>query len=96
MPKLPYGKYKGEDYRNVPSEYLEYLIEMAEKSIADCSAELERRAAAGGVDGDWAEKIISAGLRQLARQHHPDAGGDGEAMTAINGAADMLRHAVRR
>jgi hypothetical protein len=90
------GKFNGENIRSVPTDYVERLIVMAETSIADCNPELERRVAAKGIGVSWAEKPISIGLRSFARQHHPDAGDDVDAMQVINGAGDMLRPAVRR
>lgn len=37
------------------------------------------------------DEIVGAGLRTLARRHHPDVGGDVEHMQALNHAADWLR-----
>jgi hypothetical protein len=42
-----------------------------------------------------AEELIGAGVKQLARRYHPDAGGTHEQMIAVQVAADALRHAAR-
>ncbi len=42
-----------------------------------------------------ADAIVGAGLRSLARRHHPDVGGDGRRMSELNNAADWLRQQVR-
>ncbi len=50
-----------------------------------------------GIDRAAAEQIISAGVRELAKKHHPDkGGGSSEIMTAVNGAADWLRDQILR
>lgn len=96
MPTLRFGKFRGQDIRDVPSEYLEFLFEGAERTLVECREELERRRVAEEADLSWAERIVSAGQRQLARQHHPDLeGGSTETMQEINLAADALREAVR-
>lgn len=40
-------------------------------------------------------ELIAAGRRALARQHHPDVGGDLERMRAINCTADDLESGLR-
>lgn len=40
--------------------------------------------------------IIKHGVRDLARQHHPDVGGDPETMRAILAARDWLNEQVRK
>ena len=39
-------------------------------------------------------ELIDAAYRTLARLHHPDVGGDPEAMRALNDARDALRESV--
>jgi hypothetical protein len=41
------------------------------------------------------EELVGAGLKVLARRHHPDVGGNHDTMVAITAAADWLRAAVR-
>lgn len=47
------------------------------------------------VDKKILEEIIAAGRQALAKRHHPDVGGDGEKMKAINIAADTALEWVR-
>jgi len=39
--------------------------------------------------------LVEAGRRALARKHHPDAGGDGQTMSAVNVTADWLGEHLR-
>jgi hypothetical protein len=43
-----------------------------------------------GVHAETILEIVKAGYRQLAKTHHPDQGGDDEAMKRINVAKDFL------
>jgi hypothetical protein len=47
-----------------------------------------------GVTLSAAEEILAAGRRGVARQHHPDLGGDAAKMTEANATADFLAHLV--
>ena len=38
----------------------------------------------------WEQRIIEAGYRALAKQHHPDKGGQAADMVALNAARDRL------
>jgi uncharacterized protein (DUF3820 family) len=40
---MSYGKYRGEDVKDVPAEYLEFIISEAEITITMMTKELERR-----------------------------------------------------
>jgi hypothetical protein len=51
--------------------------------------------ALGLAPGAPAESVVAA-RRRLARQHHPDAGGDHRAMAAINHAADTVMGWLQR
>lgn len=42
------------------------------------------------------EEIIQAGVRQLAKRDHPDAGGNDAAMAKLNEAAEWIKNEVRR
>jgi hypothetical protein len=44
---------------------------------------------------EMAEQIISAGLKALAKKHHPDAGGSEAEMQRLNAAAARLREKNR-
>ena len=42
-------------------------------------------------DPALASRIVAAGLRTLAKKHHPDAGGDTDTMQLLNATADWLK-----
>ena len=42
-------------------------------------------------DPEAVQALVKAGLKTLARKHHPDAGGDLLKMQRLNAAADWLR-----
>jgi putative quorum-sensing-regulated virulence factor len=100
--EIPFGKYRGAQVSELPFNYLEWLtsIELLEPLRTAVKAEYERRLHAqdkwsGPIDLKVVDEIISAGVRSLARTHHPDAGGDHQKMVAINNAADWLREKAR-
>jgi hypothetical protein len=41
-----------------------------------------------------ATRVVSAGLHALARQHHPDVGGDTQTMQKLNAVAEWLKATV--
>ena len=43
-----------------------------------------------------ATTVIDAGLRSLAQQHHPDAGGNDEDLLPVNRAVAWLRDLLRQ
>lgn len=100
--KFPFGKYRGVDITNAPENYLEWLLgwePLREPLRHAIEIELERRAnlrstPAIKIDTAVVDAIIRAGVRALAKQHHPDIGGDGDQMTKINVVADQLRALV--
>lgn len=46
------------------------------------------------LDVKMADRIISAGVRSLARKSHPDKGGSTDTMSKINRVADELRSRI--
>ncbi len=94
VPELRFGKYAGIPLSEVPTAYLEFLLHEQERMGKEIPAELERRRLAEEANQSWLERIISTGYRTLAREHHPDIGGDGETMKEINAAAALLRSLI--
>ena len=88
---LTYGKHRGSDIRDVPREYLEWLLNSSRETVTAIEAELERRDLAEMADASWVEKIIRTGFRTLALQHHPDRGGDAAKMRDLLAAHDRLQ-----
>lgn len=98
---LKFGKYSGYPITEVPSDYLEFLISNATRSIADYRTELDRRAALEDADKTWMERVVETGYRELAKRYElaalPDAlGVDGDRMREINAAVEMLREVLKR
>lgn len=92
---LKFGKHRGESISEVPSEYLEWLLEQNKITIEGIEEELERRISAESAKLPIVQQIIQAGYRVLAKQHHPDHGGDIEKMKEVNSAVEYLRRAAR-
>ena len=88
---LTFGKYAGLDLQQVPVDYLEWLLESMRLTVTEIDSELERRRLAEEANQSWLEKVVSAGYRSLAKEHHPDRGGDPEAMKDLNAAVAKLR-----
>ncbi len=95
MTRLRFGKYKGRPISELPSEYLQFLIQSATETIDECKNELDRRALAAEASLPWVERVVEVGYRALAGRHHPDVGGDGEQMRELNAAVAALRDMVR-
>jgi hypothetical protein len=93
---MTFGKYEGWDIRDVPDDYLQWLIMSTEQTLKMCKDELERREAAEEADMSWMERIIKTGYRELVKRHHPDAGGQKEDMQALNASYDALSEALGR
>lgn len=88
---LTFGKYNGEDIRNVPQDYIEWLIGTREADLRDYKAELERRKAIEEASMSIVEKIAHSGYKALARTLHPDAGGDTEQFKQLGMAYEQLK-----
>ena len=101
-PRMPFGKYRGLPLSALPADYLHWLLgleDLREPFRSAIQAEAARRQPARvhrpSLDPTIALALIDAGLRQLAKRHHPDAGGDVRIMQRVNEAADVLRATVR-
>jgi len=92
MGKVQFGKYAGFDLSEVPSSYLDWLIETIEAQLAEYKAERERR-----IHGslNMAMKIASVGYRELSKKLHPDKGGDEDDMKSLNKAMDFIRRLAK-
>lgn len=89
--RLGFGKYANCDLKDVPEDYLLWLIDDSKKKIRIFENEIARREA----DITWIEKIIKTGFRELAKQHHPDCGGSVSEMQQINAAYEALKSNVK-
>lgn len=104
--RMPWGKFKGCHLDEIESSYLVWVLENAEHLASDLrsaiKAELGSRFAppVHAPSSSWrkpcpnpalAADVVAAGLRTLAKKHHPDVGGDVHAMQDLNAVADWLR-----
>ena len=105
--RMPWGKYRGEPVYDLPSSYLCWLAEEAERVPSGLKAEaLQILSERFGGPADWesspppslpaalrpvAQEIVEAGYKRLALKRHPDAGGTHAAMLALGDAIAALR-----
>jgi putative quorum-sensing-regulated virulence factor len=101
---MPFGKFKGKPITDLPDAYITWLLAL--DLHEPLRARVRAEAAARGLIHESepmpittlhpvAEELIGAGLRVLARKHHPDVGGDVATMQTVNAAADWLGGRVR-
>jgi uncharacterized protein (DUF3820 family) len=91
MPIMEFGKYKGMDWKDVPEDYLKWLISRNEDQNKMLNMELQRREDIKNANDTVKQQIIKAGFAALAKKHHPDVGGDPRNMQAINAAYEALK-----
>lgn len=100
---MPFGKFKGVRIAELPDDYVVWLLTLdlrdplaaavyieARRRRLDASDGRTDRARRYRPDVAVVEELVSAGLRALARRHHPDVGGDHETMIRVTHAADWL------
>lgn len=103
---MPFGRYRGTPVRDLPDAYLEWLLaldDLREPIRSAVLAEHRRRATTtrdtrrpGALDHEIAERLIAAGYRRLAREMHPDAGGDPARFRALSETRDALLRELTR
>ncbi len=105
--RIPFGRYTGWNVDDLPTDYLSWLSGISLRDSDLHSAvmnELLTRSRSGAnarptnrhaPNPTVLEKLVSAGVRSLAKVHHPDCGGDTAMMQKINAAADWLRSQAR-
>ena len=91
MTKLGFGKYKDFELRDVPEDYLLWLIRDSEQRIKGWREELERREALETMGLSWLQRIVKVGFRTLLKQHHPDVGGTNDDTIKLKAAHDRLQ-----
>ena len=109
--RMPFGRFRGLPLDEIPTWYLSWLEglpDLREPLRRAVAAECERRflrdesgpgdeanSAPDHLDLAIAHKIVDRGVRSLARELHPDVGGNHEPMVAVNIAAEWLRSMLR-
>jgi len=106
---MPWGKYKHTPIDDIESSYLCWVLDSCDHVAPDLQqairAELQSRFGSpppppsrssqkSCPDPDMAMDLVAAGKRALARQHHPDTGGDTATMQRLNATADWLKASV--
>lgn len=89
--KLGFGKYSQYDVKDVPEEYLRWVLNNQDLTKKIVEQELARREALELAESSWMERIIKAGFRELAKRHHPDVGGTDSEMRELNAAFEALK-----
>lgn len=99
---MPFGKFKGVEVADLPDDYLDWLVSIDLRDPLLSAVEAERKLRSSPPAPSVAPEVhtaalevISAGLRTLARAHHPDLGGETAVMQSINIAVGWLRQLVR-
>jgi hypothetical protein len=101
---MPFGKYRGRYVCQVPADYLAWCLRecdsldpylrsvMAESLRRRGHREQPRQERHQGavMPREELKERLRNWWRPLARKHHPDAGGDGKVMAALNAAKDEL------
>jgi Putative quorum-sensing-regulated virulence factor len=88
--KLGFGKYADYDLCEVPESYLRWLAMDTKQRLATYENELTRREMDAEASASWMEKIVRIGFKELAKRHHPDAGGSTRDMQGLNAAYEAL------
>lgn len=86
--KLTHGIYKGKPVHNVPTEYLEFLINQMEHDKPEIMKELESRTLAAGGDLCWMEQIVQVGKATLLA--NPAISIDASTQSKVTAAAESL------
>lgn len=103
--RMPFGKYKGIDILELPSNYLLYALETfdlpEELTIVLSTTLYDRLIAMPNCGGYFENMVINIGIdehkikavyKALTLKYHPDKGGSHEAMQAINEFRDLLNN----
>jgi hypothetical protein len=97
---MPWGKHRGELLTDIDTSYLGWVADGATATRpwlrAAVRAELARRSAAPPQASTYPPPVDVRGIlkrwhHEMVMRYHPDRGGDGNAMAAINHAHDRLR-----
>lgn len=90
--KIDFAKYIEQDTEKMLFGDLYSIMWDMQRMIAAIQLEIKAREEKQIQEaGDsWIEKLIAAGFRALAKQHHPDQGGNAEDMREIINAREWL------
>lgn len=92
--QLNFGKFKGYELDNVPTTYLAYLLEqdfVNDEIKAECVEVINYRYSEFDLSKKSIDKsIINNAFKRLVMKHHPDKGGNHQAMVALNEFREIL------
>ena len=101
---LQFGKYKGMDAADVPTDYVKWLERTQTASLQELRTEMRKLGLTTSQDTTVTYRtagltplqleMMEAGYRHLARQRHPDHGGSNDAMRDLNNAIARARGSV--
>jgi hypothetical protein len=93
-----FGIHRGKEITDsrIDNSYLEFLIAKNKQDIRIYQTELDRRAALENASDDMATRLIQAGYRTLAKQLHPDVGGDPEKFQELLGSKEILMQVLEK
>jgi hypothetical protein len=101
---LQFGKYKGKDAADVPTDYVKWLERTQTANLRELRAQMRKLGLTTSQDTTVVYKtagltaaqleMMETGYRHLARQRHPDHGGSNEAMRGLNDAIATARRSV--
>ena len=63
MPVMKFGKYQGQDYSTVPTDYIEWIRDDTKKKLAEFERELQLRK--DKAENSWMRQIIDKGYTYL-------------------------------
>jgi hypothetical protein len=104
---MPFGKFQGRPVSTVPTQYLEWCRDNLTRLSLDLRFAIRSEPASRqgstspvttlpvAVSVETALRVIDAGRRALAKNAHPDLGGDPRVMVEINATSDWLESSIR-
>lgn len=101
--KILFGKYKGVELEEIPTEYLEWVVGNVERInpyvLAAIKDELDiRRPSLFKKSTKQAPELLtktSLVYKTLSKKYHPDVGGNTQAMQALNEFYENLKEILR-
>lgn len=90
--RIPFGKYKGKPLDKIPDDYLAWCLDNVTKLSPTLRRAIEQQLGivANGGGLSIVTNVIGSWYRTLAREFHPDHGGNHEAMKAVNRGRELL------
>jgi hypothetical protein len=92
--ELNFGKFKGYEIEDVPTSYLAFLLDadfVNDEIKAECVEVINYRYSEFELSRKSIDKsIIDNVFKRLVMKHHPDKGGNHQAMVALNEFREIL------